>query len=55
MDIYIFFMCFLAVATTVSWQWGEMTGRRLGQKDMVLDMLERKIVTTEQLEKHYID
>ena len=55
MDIYLFFMLFLILATTVSWQWGEWTGRKKGQQDMVIDMLARKIVTTEQLEKEYND
>lgn len=55
MDIYLFFMLFLVLATTVSWQWGEWTGRKKGQQDMVIDMLARKIVTQEQLEKEYID
>ena len=40
---------------SVSFSWGEWVGRKKGQQDMVIDMLARKLVTTEQLEKEYID
>ena len=48
-------MLFLTLSTSVSFAWGEWQGRRKGQQDMVIDMLARKIVTTEQLEKEYND
>ena len=41
--------------STVSFLWGQKDGREKGQRDMVFDMLERKLVTTEQLEKEYIN
>ena len=55
MDIYLFFMIFLLIATGTSWSWGEWAGRKKGQQDMVIDFLDRKLVTQEQLQKEYID
>ena len=55
MDIYLFFMIFLIIATATSYAWGEWSGRKKGQQDLVVDMLARKLVTTEQLEREYID
>ena len=55
MDIYLFFMFYLAVAVSISYKWGEEGGRKRGQQDMVIDMLDRKLVTEEQLKREYVD
>tara|TARA_Y100000816_G_C25699135_1_gene369549 strand:- start:105 stop:272 length:168 start_codon:yes stop_codon:yes gene_type:complete len=55
MDIYFVAVVYIIVMASVSFSWGEWVGRRKGQQDMVIDMLARKLVTTEQLEKEYID
>ena len=55
MDIYLVAIIYIAIMSGVSFTWGEMVGRRKGQQDMVIDMVARKIVTTEQLEKEYND
>ena len=55
MDIYLFFMIFLIIATATSYAWGEWSGRKKGQQDMVIDMLDRRLVTQEQLKREYID
>lgn len=41
--------------SSVSFWWGGLEGRKIGQRQMVFDMLERKLVTEEQLTKEYID
>ena len=46
---------FITVMSAVSFLWGQKDGREKGQRDMVFDMLERKLVTSEQLEKEYIN
>ena len=46
---------FIAVMATTSYMWGEWDGRRKGQQDMVADMLDRRLVTQEQLKKEYLD
>ena len=55
LDLILVHIIFIVVMASVSFSWGEWVGRRKGQQDMVIDMLARKLVTTEQLEKEYID
>ena len=54
MDLKLIHVIFIAIMSTVSFLWGEYTGRLKGQKEMVFDMLDRKLVTPEQLNKEYM-
>ena len=47
MDIYFVAVVYIIVMASVSFSWGEWVGRKKGQQDMVIDMLARKLVTTE--------
>ena len=55
MDIYFVAVVYILVMASVSFSWGEWVGRRKGQQDMVIDMLDRRLVTQEQLKREYID
>ncbi len=54
MDLLITHVVFIAVMSTVSFLWGEYSGKEKGRKEMVFDMLERRLVTPEQLNKEYM-
>jgi hypothetical protein len=54
-DLFLIHFIFIVVMSTVSFLWGEWSGRKQGQREMVFDMLDRKLVTQEQLAKEYID
>lgn len=55
MDIYFVAITYIIVMASVSYTWGEWAGRKKGQQDMVIDMLDRRLVTQEQLKREYID
>ncbi len=54
MDLILIHVIFIAIMSTVSYLWGEYSGKELGRKEMVFDMLDRKLVTPEQLNKEYM-
>ncbi len=54
MDLILTHIIFIVVMSTVSYLWGEYAGKELGRKEMVFDMLDRKLVTPEQLNKEYM-
>tara|TARA_B100001996_G_C18662731_1_gene593696 strand:+ start:326 stop:499 length:174 start_codon:yes stop_codon:yes gene_type:complete len=54
MDLILTHLVFIVVMSTVSYLWGEYAGKELGRKEMVFDMLDRKLVTPEQLNKEYM-
>lgn len=54
MDLILIHVIFIAIMSTVSYLWGEYAGKELGRKEMVFDMLDRKLVTPEQLNKEYM-
>ncbi len=54
MDLILTHIIFIAIMSTVSYLWGEYAGKELGRKEMVFDMLDRKLVTPEQLNKEYM-
>ncbi len=55
MDLYIIHVIFITVMASVSFLWGEWSGRSKGREEMVFDLLKRKLVTQKQLEQEYID
>jgi len=55
LDLILVHIIFIAVMASVSYMWGEADGRKKGQQDMVIDMLDRRLVTQEQLKREYID
>ena len=54
MDLLTIHVVFIAIMSTVSFLWGEYSGKEKGRKEMVFDMLERRLVTPEQLNKEYM-
>jgi hypothetical protein len=54
-DLFLIHFIFIVVMSAVSFWWGGLEGQKIGQRQMVFDMLERKLVTEEQLTKEYID
>ena len=55
LDFILVHIIFIVVMASVSYMWGEADGRKKGQQDMVIDMLDRRLVTQEQLKREYID
>ena len=55
LDLILVHIIFIVVMASVSYLWGESDGRKKGQQDMVIDMLDRRLVTQEQLKREYID
>ena len=54
-DLLIIHILFVTICAGVSFLYGEWSGRKKGQQEMVFDMLERKLVTIKQLNNEYID
>ena len=54
-DLLIIHILFVTICACASFLYGEWSGRKKGQQEMVFDMLERKLVTIKQLNKEYID
>ena len=55
LDLILVHIIFIVVMASVSYLWGGADGRKKGQQDMVIDMLDRRLVTQEQLKREYID
>ena len=55
LDLILVHIIFIVVMASVSYLWGEADGRKKGQQDMGIDMLDRRLVTQEQLKREYID
>ena len=53
MDLLITHIIFITVCATGSYLYGEYQGRKLGNQEMVIDMLNRNLVTQNQLNKEY--
>ena len=53
MDLLITHIIVITVCATGSYLYGEYQGRKLGHQEMVIDMLNRNLVTQNQLNKEY--
>lgn len=53
MDLLITHIIFITVCATGSYLYGEYQGRKIGHQEMVIDMLNRNLVTQNQLNKEY--
>tara|TARA_Y100000004_G_scaffold95053_1_gene106487 strand:- start:202 stop:369 length:168 start_codon:yes stop_codon:yes gene_type:complete len=55
MELYLVHIVFICVMSTVSYLWGEWDGMKKGQQNVIIDFIDRKLITEEQLRKEYID
>ena len=53
MDLLITNFIFITLCATGSYLYGEHQGRKIGHQEMVIDMLDRKLVTQDSLNKEY--
>jgi hypothetical protein len=53
MDLYLIHFIFIVTMSSVSFLWGEYTGYRKGQTEMLIDLIQKKLVTENQLRKKY--
>jgi len=53
MDLLITHFIFITLCATGSYLYGEYQGRKIGHQEMVIDMLDRKLVTQDSLNKEY--
>lgn len=53
MDLLITHFIFIIVCASGSYLYGERQGRKIGHQEMVIDMLDRNLVTQDSLNKEY--
>jgi hypothetical protein len=53
MDLYLIHLIFISVCAGGSYMWGRYDGVEKGHKDVLYDLLERKIVSPQTLFEHY--